>query len=348
MPHSLSWYVLVWRSDQVSTDPTARSPLPSLFTEAVAMMACSGDVGVVQIKDYGLVEDSYFIAMETCATDLLQWRRAVRGLLPLSLFIMPFVLSERSVVGLGLCDALCLFVSQKGDLEVTERVVMMKVFRSVVAAVQGVHGRGIVHFDLKCDNVFLRRTDVQHHWEQVAVDAVVAVGDFGEALFDPLLPIESIVTLSARGTESVKSPEMRVVGGLSASGVQSLERDRRRQLGAGASSDVWSLGCLLYELLTGRVLFPDDDSSAAACSTRVTTPSLPLLTSADWAALTPVSPSASTAVACSQLGDQPGVAVAVAECPLLSLLACLLQRDPSRRPTLSAVLRLVDGILAQW
>lgn len=38
-----------------------------------------------------------------------------------------------------------------------------------------------------------------------------------------------------------------------------MEYDRRRQQGAGAPADAWAAGCLLYELLTGRLLFQDAD-----------------------------------------------------------------------------------------
>lgn len=35
--------------------------------------------------------------------------------------------------------------------------------------------------------------------------------------------------------------------------------DRRRREGAGPPADVWALGCLLYELVTGDFLFYDPD-----------------------------------------------------------------------------------------
>jgi len=64
--------------------------------------------------------------------------------------------------------------------------------------------------------------------------------------------------IRSRGTNVFKSPEM-----LANYGYQVRKDadnfDRRKKLGTIRASDIWSLGCLFYELLTGKFLFPEID-----------------------------------------------------------------------------------------
>lgn len=68
---------------------------------------------------------------------------------------------------------------------------------------------------------------------------------------------EEELDLQNRGTEYIKSVEML---NLALSNKRDNENfDRRRRCGTTRSSDIWSVGCLFYELLTGKFLFYDPD-----------------------------------------------------------------------------------------
>ena len=133
----------------------------------------------------------------------------------------------------------------------------------------------------------------------------------------------------------VKSPEMRSVAGVSAAFLAARDVDRRRRVGAGTASDVWSLGCLLFELLTEQVLFPSNEEASAESHARVVGPG-PVLSPDHTAALAPCAP-------CAAPGAQGGAPVA-----LTALLHAALHRDPTRRSDLRSLLHMVDTCIAGY
>ncbi len=103
---------------------------------------------------------------------------------------------------------------------------VLVVFRAVVDAVRHVHSHGIVHRDIKAHNV------------KLAADGTVKLLDFGIA-------------------KSSGSPRLTLKGQFIGT-LHACAPEQLRGEAADERSDVWALGVLLYELLTGRVPFDAD------------------------------------------------------------------------------------------
>lgn len=134
----------------------------------------------------------------------------------------PFIVSEYMPGG----DVESLLASEGGSLEV-ERAI--GIASDVTRALEHAHARGIVHRDLKPANVWLDD------------DGAARLGDFGLATTDG---------------------RSRVSGGSLVGTVAYLPPEQALGETSGPESDLYSLGALLYEMLTGQPPFAGDDAVA--------------------------------------------------------------------------------------
>jgi serine/threonine-protein kinase len=126
-------------------------------------------------------------------------------------------------------------VAERGFLPVMES---LRTTQQILRSLNEAHTKGIVHRDLKPDNIFVARAE-GHHTE------MVKVLDFGIAkVVAPDRRVDQFETQAGTvfGTPRYMSPEQ----------AQGAPLDQR--------SDLYSVGALLYQMLTGRAPFTDDDA----------------------------------------------------------------------------------------
>ena len=124
-----------------------------------------------------------------------------------------------------------------GPIPVDEAV---RIARQIADALEYAHERGIIHRDLKPANV------------KVTNDDIVKVLDFG--LAKALEGDPSSIDISTSPTISRMATQQGVLLGTAAY----MSPEQAKAKPADRRADIWAFGCVLYEMLTGKVAFPGD------------------------------------------------------------------------------------------
>jgi Tol biopolymer transport system component len=128
----------------------------------------------------------------------------------------------------------------KGPISIDEALPIAK---QIAEALEAAHEQGIIHRDLKPANI------------KVRPDGTVKVLDFG--LAKAMEPV-GVVSSSVSQSPTITTPAMTQAGVILGTAAYMSPEQMRGNL-VDKRSDVWSFGCVLYEILTRAKPFPGDE-----------------------------------------------------------------------------------------
>jgi hypothetical protein len=244
-----------------------------IYTEITALETMSSYVGVCDLINYGLYEGEYWMILEQGICDLKDWitRQYSQSMKKYSLphlsngtgGISTKMTPGSGGVGDGVGGGVGVGTGTGGIID--QLLLHCYIYRECLSIVKAVHDSEIIHFDVKCNNFILRKIPVLEEMIEAAshhkLSGAIFLADFGESIIRSDCDYNTKIKQRSRGTLPILSPEMLCLN----NDTQKYKNVRASKFPPSTLSDVWSLGCLFFEILVSTFLFENKSWTELFC-----------------------------------------------------------------------------------